>query len=321
MLIANPIYDTVFKYLMEDPEISKGLLSEILGREIISLVPRPQEAIVEVPWQDILLKVYRLDYTAIIKDEDGTVQKVLIELQKSKAGADVQRFRHYLAQNYRKTDALVENGKEVQKALEIITIYFLGFKLDYVDVPVLWVKNDYVNMETGHSLAFIPNEPFIRLLNHESYTIQIPLLKGDFQTRLLQMLKVFSQEYITSDVHFLNYQGNADTPLVSLMLSRLQRAIADENLQKQMDFEDEIGRTYLKDLQEMSERMATAEEGKRNAEEGKRKAEEEKRKAEDEKKSVLSLSIKALISTGMLIESVAENLNISVETVQLFLTN
>ncbi len=28
MIIANPIYDVVFKYLMEDTEIAKGLLSE-----------------------------------------------------------------------------------------------------------------------------------------------------------------------------------------------------------------------------------------------------------------------------------------------------
>lgn len=31
MLIANPIYDVVFKYLLEDIEIARGLLTAILG--------------------------------------------------------------------------------------------------------------------------------------------------------------------------------------------------------------------------------------------------------------------------------------------------
>ena len=31
MIIANPIYDVVFKYLLEDVEIARELLSTILG--------------------------------------------------------------------------------------------------------------------------------------------------------------------------------------------------------------------------------------------------------------------------------------------------
>jgi hypothetical protein len=31
MIIANPIYDSVFKYLLEDIEISKGLLSAAIA--------------------------------------------------------------------------------------------------------------------------------------------------------------------------------------------------------------------------------------------------------------------------------------------------
>ena len=32
MIIANPIYDVVFKYLLEDADIARDLLSTILGR-------------------------------------------------------------------------------------------------------------------------------------------------------------------------------------------------------------------------------------------------------------------------------------------------
>lgn len=35
MIIANPIYDVVFKDLLEDIEIARELLSTILGEEIV----------------------------------------------------------------------------------------------------------------------------------------------------------------------------------------------------------------------------------------------------------------------------------------------
>jgi hypothetical protein len=34
MILANPIYDVVFKYLLEDLEIAKELLSTILGVKV-----------------------------------------------------------------------------------------------------------------------------------------------------------------------------------------------------------------------------------------------------------------------------------------------
>jgi hypothetical protein len=37
MLIANPIYDVVFKYLMEDNKIAKLIISKIINDEIIEL--------------------------------------------------------------------------------------------------------------------------------------------------------------------------------------------------------------------------------------------------------------------------------------------
>jgi hypothetical protein len=43
MHIANPIYDVVFKYLMEDAKVAKLLISSIIGEEIEELDFRPQE--------------------------------------------------------------------------------------------------------------------------------------------------------------------------------------------------------------------------------------------------------------------------------------
>jgi len=47
MIIANPIYDTVFKYMMEDNTVAKLLVSSIIGEDVVSLEPKPQEHIRE----------------------------------------------------------------------------------------------------------------------------------------------------------------------------------------------------------------------------------------------------------------------------------
>jgi hypothetical protein len=50
MIIANPIYDVVFKYLLEDIEIARDLLSTILGEEVVSLELKAQETASENTW-------------------------------------------------------------------------------------------------------------------------------------------------------------------------------------------------------------------------------------------------------------------------------
>lgn len=39
--IANPIYDSVFKYLMEDERIAKTILSALLKKDVVSISARP----------------------------------------------------------------------------------------------------------------------------------------------------------------------------------------------------------------------------------------------------------------------------------------
>ena len=248
MLIANPIYDIVFKYLMEDLDIAKDILSLILYTEIVSLSVQPQETTSEVRVTDRLpINIYRLDFVAVFKEADGSTKKALIELQKTKRSTNITRFRKYLGENYKKENKIVQNGLEVSQPLELITIYLLGFELEDVPVAVMKVKNCFVDAVTGNTLPNEPKDKFIRLLNHESYTIQIPKLQPNLKSRLEHTLNVFNQKYQTSDIHTLNYEGDTNDPLIAKILSRLMRAIADEAFKRQMDFEDEI-ETELKML-------------------------------------------------------------------------
>ena len=104
MQIANPIYDVVFKYLLEDAKVAKLLISSIIGEEIEELEFRPQEYTSDIDKSRIegnvgTLTVYRLDFNARIKNAEGSKQ-VLIELQKAKFATDIMRFRNYLAGQY-----------------------------------------------------------------------------------------------------------------------------------------------------------------------------------------------------------------------------
>jgi hypothetical protein len=241
MIIANPIYDTVFKYLMEDLDIAKDILSLILNTEIISLSVKPQETASETVARDSTpINIYRLDFVGVFQEPDGTTKKALIELQKTKRSTNITRFRKYLGENYQKEDKITENGKEISQSLEIITIYLLGFELEDVPVAVLKVKNCFVDVITGNTLVTEPKDKFIRLLNHESYTIQIPKLQPNEQNRIEHTLNVFNQRYVTDDIHTLDYEGSTEDPLMAKIINRLIRAIANEELRRKMNMEDEI---------------------------------------------------------------------------------
>ena len=256
MLIANPIYDSVFKYLLEDLDISKGILSALLNENIIELSVKPQESISEASVNSQAFTIYRLDFKAVIQLENGEFKKILIELQKSKRNTDIMRFRRYLAENYQKEDAVTVNNSQITKPLEIVTVYFLGFKLEKILIPILKVSNSFYDVSKQEFLKDKPKEPFVDLLNHESYTIQIPRLPENHQTDLENILSVFNQRFSNDDRQQLDYRGISNTPLTERIINRLNRAIADDNLRMKMNLEDEIDRTFNREFAQMNDELA-----------------------------------------------------------------
>ncbi|MFM2269570.1 MAG: hypothetical protein RL757_3011 [Bacteroidota bacterium] len=245
MIIANPIYDVVFKYLLEDIEIARELLSMIMGEEIISIEIKPQETATETTGSNV--NILRFDFKAVIKTNTGEIRKVLIELQKAKQVLDVMRFRRYLADNYRKEDeVLADNGALEKRPLPIVTIYFLGFPLDNIQRGVVKINRDYRDVITQELIEV--KEDFIELLTHDSYLIQVRLLAGKSRTKLERVLQVFSPEYQTKDKHQMDFRGDVNEPLVKKMVDRLGRAIASDEIREKMDVEDEIDRMFEREL-------------------------------------------------------------------------
>ena len=106
MEIANPIYDAVFKYLMEDTRAAKVLISHLSGFEIESLEFKPTEHRIDrVGGRDFT--VCRMDFAARVKTKQGP-KLILIEIQKAKFPTDIMRFRRYLGSQYSNPENCIE---------------------------------------------------------------------------------------------------------------------------------------------------------------------------------------------------------------------
>ncbi|MCS7027641.1 MAG: hypothetical protein NZ519_02650 [Bacteroidia bacterium] len=294
--IANPAYDVVFKYLMEDVQIAKILLSDLLQEEIIDLQVRPQEYILDV----ITTTVYRLDFNAKIKNTDGTEKIVLVEIQKAKFPTDILRFRRYLGEQYRAEQNLVKTEKDGFKALPIITVYFLGYPLSSnPPYPVLRVRRNVTDNSTQEVIDI--KDEFIESLTHDCVIVQIPKLKETRRNELEMILSLFDErEYryeisVNEEDYPERYRG---------VIRRLLKAAASEELRKSMEIEDEIIESFKvverekerleeelkrreRELEQERVRVAQekqrAEEEKQKAEQKERELEQEKQRAEQEK--------------------------------------
>jgi len=239
MQIANPIYDVVFKYMMEDQEVAKLIISTIIGEEIDSLVFLPQESTVFL--EQRTLTVYRLDFSAKIKLPDGNYKQILIEIQKAKFATDIMRFRRYLGEQYQdKANSYLAtvNGNTTRKGMPIITIYFLGYQLEKITAPVIKVARQYYDLTTGDKVE--EREDFIESLTHDSYVIQISRLRPDHQSEIERLLAIFDQHQTGSDEHILTINELKYPLKYRKIVRRLRRAITNRKVRQSMDVEDDI---------------------------------------------------------------------------------
>ena len=247
MRIANPIYDAVFKFFMEDPEVAKRLISNIIGQTVLSLDAQPQEVLTQSTIYPIA--VLRLDYKAVIVNEQGETKKVLIEMQKAEKQVDIQRFRRYLGENYAKVDIIDEK----EEMLPIICIYFLGFRVKYLRTlyPVLKVAPQVIDVETSLPIAEqneAMQDDFIKHLTHTSYFIQIQNLPETTQNVLLHRLSAFNQVYKVADIRwqleFEDWHNIAD-PDLQLFVQRLWFAVQNNKVQAEIRAEQELDKHFI----------------------------------------------------------------------------
>lgn len=234
--IANPIYDSVFKFMMEDERIARTLLSALLQKKVVKVEMRPHEY---ANTQQERISIFRIDFGAYILEDDGSEHLVLVELQKTWRPTETLRFRRYLGIQYENEhNVAVDTGEP----LPIVSIYILGHKVDDLKEPIVYVRRRYLDYDSNEITEGVPS-PFVERLTHDSIIVQLPYLTGSTRNHLEALLSVFDQSYVSEETKQMLTVGgrneNQDEE-VQYIFNRLAYAAANPDVRHMMDIEDEI---------------------------------------------------------------------------------
>ena len=319
-IIANPIYDSVFKFLMEDERAAKVLLSALLQQEVHDLKMRRNEY---TNLSQTRISLFRIDFSARIKDAAGREQLVLIELQKTWLMTETLRFRQYLGTQYLDMENISSSGSGAGYGLPIISIYILGHKLGDLNEPVVYVRRRYLDYDNQDIVQGVP-DPFIESLTHDSIIVQIPYLQGRARNHLERLLSVFDQECrMATDVHFLQINDEEEG---RLLVNRLVMAAASPDVRREMQVEDEIlSEIEARDTAIMmkdKEIELKTQEIEQKTQEIEQKSQEIEQKSQEieQQKSILRTTVRNLSQRGMSVKDITSVLAVSEEMVSALLS-
>ena len=269
MIIANPIYDTVFKNLMLNKRMAKFFIETLIGEQIEDIAMLPQEY--PVPYKtkrekkteddvDIVKEEYvsksilRYDFIATIRTAQGERKKALIEIQKSQKPTNIERFRDYIGKQYLSEDPSGKKLKKEEKDLPIICIFLLGYTLR--NFKTAMVKVNRICWDVINNKEIKQKSKFIEALTHDGYFVQIPRIKGKPRNILENLLSLFEQEYFTYKKLIKEYPYPIDNDNIREMVDMLRHAASDPKEKKALEEEwlaakDEEG--YEEALQEIAE--------------------------------------------------------------------
>ena len=313
MTIANPIYDSVFKFLMEDNRVARTILSALLKMDIVSVEMRPHEYSNS---QRDALSMFRIDFGATVRESDGTERIILVEVQKTWIETETLRFRQYLGVQYQRKENIIPDSKEGY-AMPMVAVYILGHKVGDIEEPVLYVHHEAYDYNDNRVTKGLP-DPFVDSLTHNSVIVQVPRLHGQINNRLDKILSVFDQTLQTSESeHFLNIDDSRylDDDDMQPILHRLLMAASDADTRQDMNVEDEYYSIIekrdtdiiMKDKQ-IAEKNALL---KLRDEQLSQQSEQLSQQSEQ-----LKLSIEMLLQAGLDIETIAKNMNLSTDQVR-----
>lgn len=311
--VANPLYDAVFKYMMEDERIAKTLLSALLQKTVIAVEMRRHE------YPNIsrdAISMFRVDFAATVLEDDGSKKLILIELQKTWLETETLRFRQYLAVQYNNKENMRKDTKG-KFALPTVAVYLLGHCVGKFTEPVIYAKHKVYDYEGNEILQETP-DPFVESLQHDSIIVQIPLLRGRVNNRLEKILSVFDQSQIyPDDQRMLELDENkyGDDAEMAHILHRLQSAAANPDIRNRMNAEDEFFQALENRDTAIIQKDATIMTQKKELEKQKTEL-DEKDAALEEQKASLRAAVLTLSKTGMTAEMIAKTLSIGEEKIQ-----
>ena len=318
--VANPLYDAVFKYLMEDDRIAKTILTALLKKKVIDVKIRRNEYANLTRREAI--SMFRIDFAATVLDEDNQPHLMLIELQKTWLPTETLRFRRYLALQYNNEENMLKEEHE-KYAIPMVAIYLLGHRVGKIEEPVIYVNHHAYNYDGKKVEEGIP-DPFVESLQHDSIIVQIPLLHGRVNNRLEKVLCLFDQTNVADNKKVIKvddkqFEGDND---MEYIVRRLQSAAADPDMRYQMNAEDE----FFKEL-EARDSLIMEKDGQLKEKDGQLKEKDGQLKEKDgqlkekdgqlkEKDEMLRKMIKGMLENGMSLDEIAKLLNKTVDEVK-----
>ncbi len=332
MIIANPIYDVVFKRLMENERVAKFFIGTLLDQHIETLEIKPQEytykgeldtpegtkAVEERMRERFSIWVYRLDFIATIRTETGQYKKVLIEIQKAQNQIDLMRFRNYLAEQYKKEDKINDESA----VLPITTIYILGFKLPEIETACVRVERQYTDLINKTTIT--QKSEFIEKLTHDCFVVQAKRVTNRYQTRLDKLLSIFEQSNFTDDKEITKkYIHSPDLEEMREITNILHYVGTEPEERKRIEDEQEAWRTVnalfgqkerklLKELADKTKELSKKDQAlseKEQALNEQKQALSEQKQALTEKDQALNEQKQALTEKDKLIEELLRKLN------------
>ena len=304
--IANPIYDAVFKYLMEDNRVAKTVLSALLKREVVEVEMRKHEY---TNGTRDKISMFRIDFGAKVRQDDGSLKLILIELQKTWLETETLRFRQYLGTQYANPDNILKDSNPNGYGIPMITVYLLGHCVGDIEEPVLYVNHKSYNYDGVEVTKGMP-DPFVESLVHDSIIVQIPYLHGHVNNRLVEVLSVFDQTNKDGSnrqvlrIDDSEYKGDAE---MEHILHRLLAAASDSKLRQDMNVEDE----YFSAIETRDTAIM-----KRDQKIAEQDAQLEEQSAQlEEQRTALLVSAKAMKKAGIAVEHIAEMTKLPIDVI------
>ena len=210
--IANPLYDVVFKRIMEEERIAKTFWSAILQREVVS-IKICQDGFRNIKSNSI--SIFKMGFVASIKNNGNSNELTNIRLYKTWVDTDILEPRQHLAwQRYTEENNPDDIGDE---SLPTISVFLLAHRIGDFETPV-------ASPAPG------------------SFIIQLPIISKVRNASQKKVLSIFNQaRTCKEDKHLLKvdytpYDGDTD---IDYLIKMLLSMASDPDIQYQMNIEDE----------------------------------------------------------------------------------
>lgn len=321
MVIANPIYDVVFKRLMENDRVAKFFIGTLLEQNIEAIEGKSQEFTYSKEYEQhspgkrrflnqqikeqLSINFFRLDFIATILTENGERKKVLIEIQKVKNNIDLMRFRNYLGEHYKRED-MVNNEKQV---LPITTIYILGFNLPEIESACIKVERNYIDLIAKKIIQI--KSDFVERLTHDSFIVQVNRITTRYQTSLDKLLSIFEQSNFLDEGKIIkDFKHEIENEDLKIVTDILHHTGVDPEQKKLIEIEQEAWRSINALLEDQERDFIKAIHEKDKAIREKDKTIGEKDKTIGEKNKELDQMAKELIEKNRMIEALKKRFNV-----------